>query len=122
MDPDMASGSNPGPGHHHGPGGKQATHLTPFLTAFPSSDQPLSAGHGLFCLSLPYPVIYLIYLLTIIEPGSGRALVFSLLPRVESPRWALLVIFSPDTHSLVLCNMKSAFGNELYVSEKGLDV
>lgn len=57
-DLDMALGSGPGQEITMALGCKQATYLSPLLMAFTSSNLPLSTGHELFCLSVPYPTIF----------------------------------------------------------------
>lgn len=59
--PDVARGSSSGLDITMATGSERATHLSLLLTAFTSSDLPLSTGHQPFCLalSLPYPTIYL---------------------------------------------------------------
>ena len=73
MDTDMAPGCNPGLDVTMAFGDKQTSHISPFLTTFPS-DLPLYTVHELFCGPPPYPATDL---LTIRSPmDTARFLTF----------------------------------------------
>ena len=50
----MALSSSPGQDVTMAPGGKEAMLISLFLTAFASSDLPLSTAHEPFCFSFPF--------------------------------------------------------------------
>lgn len=97
MNPDMDLSSSHGPQQQPGPGntmalgGNKATHISPLLTSFSSSDVPLPTGHEPLSLSVPYHTIHLFNIIVLICPAPQSAecpRVFSSEPEAEGPRAA----------------------------------
>lgn len=75
VDPDITLGSSPGQDFTMAPGSKQATHISPCLTTFASSDiwlSPQDMSHSAsLSLLLPYPTIYLLITMALGSPVTS---------------------------------------------------
>lgn len=104
MNPDMGPGNSPGPNITMALGGSYATHLSPLLTAFTSSDLPLSTGRELLCLSLPQHSIHLLIIIVPNYPTAGttRHQAGPCFLRNASGRLAQACVWVFLSHSVVL--------------------